>query len=38
LLAVFAVETGWYALTAFVLSSPAPQWSYLACKTTTGGR
>ncbi len=28
-----AIETGWYALVAFVLSSPAPQRAYLACKT-----
>jgi len=32
LLAVFTVETGWYALVAYVLSSPAPQRAYLACK------
>lgn len=32
LLAVFAIETGWYALVAFVLSSPAPQRAYLASK------
>ena len=32
LLAVFVVETGWYALVAFVLSSPLPQRAYLACK------
>jgi threonine/homoserine/homoserine lactone efflux protein len=33
LLAVFAVETSWYVLVAWVLSSPAPQRAYLACKT-----
>jgi len=32
LLAVFTVETGWYALVAYLLSSPAPQRAYLACK------
>jgi threonine/homoserine/homoserine lactone efflux protein len=33
LLAVFAIETAWYALVAIALSSPAPQRAYLACKT-----
>ena len=32
LLSVFAIETGWYALVALVLSSPAPQRAYLACR------
>jgi len=31
--AVFAVETGWYALVALILSSPRPQRAYLSCKT-----
>jgi threonine/homoserine/homoserine lactone efflux protein len=33
LLAVFAVESGWYALVAFVLSSSVPQRAYLSFKT-----
>jgi threonine/homoserine/homoserine lactone efflux protein len=33
LLVVFAVEAGWYALVAFVLSSSAPQQAYLSFKT-----
>jgi threonine/homoserine/homoserine lactone efflux protein len=33
LLVVFAVEAGWYALVAFVLSSSAPQRAYLSFKT-----
>jgi threonine/homoserine/homoserine lactone efflux protein len=33
LLVVFAVEAGWYALVAFILSSPVPQQAYLSFKT-----
>jgi threonine/homoserine/homoserine lactone efflux protein len=33
LLVVFAVEAGWYALVALVLSSSAPQQAYLSFKT-----
>jgi len=32
-LALFAVETGWYALVAVVLSSQGPRKAYLGCKT-----
>jgi threonine/homoserine/homoserine lactone efflux protein len=33
-LAVFIVETGWYAIVAWALSSAGPRRAYLRCKTT----
>jgi threonine/homoserine/homoserine lactone efflux protein len=30
---VFAIETGWYTIVAFVLSSASPRAAYLRCKT-----